>query len=210
MTLATYNHANKEWILDSQGSKGMKFWIGAAAEIANMAIIWAQLIVDGKSHGPHPFILPIRCRKTHKVLPGITIGDCGPKNGLNYIDNGYIILDNVRLPKDNLLGKLGDVDEQGKYQSPFDNIDTRFGQHMSALSGGRGLLSMIINPVALNALTIGFRYACARKQFDNPKKTGEINIIDYPITKLRLIPNLATTILHMAAGNYVARAYFSN
>jgi hypothetical protein len=81
---------------------------------------------------------------------------------------------------------------------------------MSALSGGRGLLAMIINPVAMNALTIGFRYACARKQFDNPKKTGEINIIDYPITKLRLIPNLATTILHMAAGNYVARAYFSN
>ena len=47
---------------------------------------------------------------TRKTLPGITIGDCGPKNGLNLIDNGYLILDNFILPKDNLLGKYGDID----------------------------------------------------------------------------------------------------
>jgi hypothetical protein len=35
----------------------MKFWIGAAGESANMSIIWAQLIIDQKLHGPHPFIL---------------------------------------------------------------------------------------------------------------------------------------------------------
>jgi acyl-CoA oxidase len=44
------------------------------------------------------------------VLPGITIGDCGPKAGLNHLDNGYIILDNVKIPKDNLLGKFGNID----------------------------------------------------------------------------------------------------
>ena len=88
----------------------MKYWIGAASELANMSTIWAQLIIDGKSYSPHPFIVPLRCKKTHKVLPGITIGDCGPKNGLNYIDNGYIILDNLRLPRVNLLGKYGSVD----------------------------------------------------------------------------------------------------
>lgn len=77
----------------------MKYWIGAAAEIANMAIIWAQLVIDGKSQGPHPFVVPIRCKKTHRVLSGITIGDCGPKNGLDYIDNGYIIMEGVRIPR---------------------------------------------------------------------------------------------------------------
>ena len=75
-----------------------------------MAIIWAQLIVDDKSEGPHPFVVPIRCKKTHRVLPGITIGDCGLKNGLNYIDNGYIILNDVRIPSYNLLGKIGSID----------------------------------------------------------------------------------------------------
>lgn len=75
------------------------------------SVMWAQLIVDGVSHGPHPFIFPIRCQKTHKILPGITIGDCGPKNAHNLVDNGYIIIDNVTIPKENLLDKLGGIDE---------------------------------------------------------------------------------------------------
>ncbi len=49
----------------------MKFWIGAAAQLANMCTIWAQLILDGKSHGPHPFVVPIRDIKTHDLIPGI-------------------------------------------------------------------------------------------------------------------------------------------
>jgi acyl-CoA oxidase len=81
---------------------------------------------------------------------------------------------------------------------------------MSALSGGRGLFSFMANAQAMSSLTIAFRYACSRKQFDNPQKTGEIPIIDYPITKVRLIPNLSKTIFHIAAGNYMARAYFKN
>ena len=42
----------------------MKFWIGAAAQLANISVIWAQLIVDGKKCGPHPFIVPLRDPKT--------------------------------------------------------------------------------------------------------------------------------------------------
>jgi acyl-CoA oxidase len=88
----------------------MKFWIGGAAEVMTMSVIWAQVIMNGVSEGPHPFIVPIRGKKTHKVLPGITIGDCGPKNGGNGIDNGYIILENVQVPVENLLGKFGWID----------------------------------------------------------------------------------------------------
>lgn len=88
----------------------MKFWIGASAQIANMAIIWAQLIVQNKSYGPHPFIVQIRDFKNHDLLPGIIIGDCGSKIGLNNIDNGYFILNNVIVPKKNLLDKLGTID----------------------------------------------------------------------------------------------------
>lgn len=77
----------------------MKYWVGGAAEIANISIIWAQLIVDNQSQGPHAFIVPLRCKKTHKVLNNIIIGDCGPKNGINYNDNGYIILDDIRIPR---------------------------------------------------------------------------------------------------------------
>jgi acyl-CoA oxidase len=93
----------------------MKFWIGALAEIANVTVLWAQLIVDGESKGPHPFLFPIRCKKSHKVLPGVIIRDCGIKRGLNYIDNRSLILEDVRIPKSYLLRKYGYVDDYGKY-----------------------------------------------------------------------------------------------
>lgn len=93
----------------------MKFWIGNTAQTANKTVVWAQLIVDGINYGPHTFILQLRNDQTHEVVEGITIGDCGPKNGLNAIDNGYIIVKNVRIPSKALLGKLGYVNEEGKY-----------------------------------------------------------------------------------------------
>ena len=78
-----------------------------------MSVIWAQLVIDGKSKGPHPFVVPLRCNNTHKVLDGITIGDMGPKKGMNYIDNGYVIFNNFRIPRENLLGRFGSVNEKG-------------------------------------------------------------------------------------------------
>lgn len=95
----------------------MKFWIGAAANVANIAAVWAQLYVDGKCHGVHVYLVPLRDSNTHEVLSGITIGDCGPKNGLNEVDNGFILFDNVRIPRINQLGKLSGVDKDGKYYS---------------------------------------------------------------------------------------------
>lgn len=88
----------------------MKFWIGNAWLTASMSVIWAQLIVDGKNYGPHPFVVRIRDRETHKAMPGVILLDCGPKNGMNLLDNGGIKLDNVRVSRESLLGRLGFVD----------------------------------------------------------------------------------------------------
>lgn len=79
----------------------------------NMSVIWAQLILDGKKYGPHPFLVPIRDPKTMELLPGVTIGDCGHKNGVNNIDNGYIILDHVRIPKSYALDAISGVNDNG-------------------------------------------------------------------------------------------------
>lgn len=83
LTEAHYDHTTKSFILISPTKSAMKFWIGAAGNIANMSVIWAQLYVDGKRYGPHAFIVPLRDRQTHKLLPGVLVGDCGPKNGCN-------------------------------------------------------------------------------------------------------------------------------
>jgi acyl-CoA oxidase len=52
----------------------MKFWIGASSNLANMAAIWAELIIDKIKYGIHVFIVPIRDLKTHDLFPGVLIG----------------------------------------------------------------------------------------------------------------------------------------
>ena len=80
-------------------------------------MIWAQIFIDGRCYGVHPYIVPLRDIRTHKLLPGVLIGDCGPKNGQNEVDNGFILFDNVRIPKENQLDRISGVDENGKYRS---------------------------------------------------------------------------------------------
>ena len=57
--------------------------------IATHASVYAQLYTpDGKCHGLHVFVVPIRDPVTLQPYPGITIGDMGEKIGLNSIANG--------------------------------------------------------------------------------------------------------------------------
>jgi acyl-CoA oxidase len=67
--------------------------------------------------------VPLRDKRTYTPLSGITIGDCGKKAGYDGIDNGFILFDNVRIPKENFLNRLSDIDEEGKFTSPIKSID---------------------------------------------------------------------------------------
>lgn len=40
---------------------------------------------------------------------GIVVGDIGPKFGFNEVDNGFLKLENVRIPRDNMLMKYAKV-----------------------------------------------------------------------------------------------------
>lgn len=40
---------------------------------------------------------------------GITAGDIGPKMNFEHIDNGYLLLKNVRIPRENMLSKFCEV-----------------------------------------------------------------------------------------------------
>ena len=43
-----------------------------------------------QDYGPHGFIVQIRSLATHQPLPGVTVGDIGPKFGYNGVDNGFL------------------------------------------------------------------------------------------------------------------------
>lgn len=62
-----------------------KWWIGSLGKIANHAVVMAQLMIDGKNYGPHPFVVQIRDLKTHEPLENVHVGDIGPKFGYKYV-----------------------------------------------------------------------------------------------------------------------------
>ena len=93
----------------------MKFWIGGAAKTSNIYVIFAQLYIKDQCYGPHAFIVPLRDRDSHMPLPGVTLGDCGKKIALDGIDNGFILFNHVRIPRDNLLNRFSNVSEEGEF-----------------------------------------------------------------------------------------------
>jgi acyl-CoA oxidase len=78
----------------------------------------ARLIIDGKDYGVNAFLLQLRDLETHKLLKGVTTGDIGPKMGFNTVDNGYLKLDKVRIPRTNMLMRFAQVSKEGKFHKP--------------------------------------------------------------------------------------------
>lgn len=91
-TMAVYDQETQTYDLHSPTMTASKWWIGGLGRAATHAIVMAQLVLKGKRIGPHPFIVQIRDMDTHEPLPGIYIGDIGPKMGYNGTDNGCVSL----------------------------------------------------------------------------------------------------------------------
>jgi len=89
ITTAKYDQQLDSFIINTPHERGVKFWIGNAAQTANMSVVLANLIVKGKDYGIHCFVVPIRDEE-HEVMPGVQIVDCGSKMGLHGVDNGMI------------------------------------------------------------------------------------------------------------------------
>ena len=88
-------------------------------------MVFAQLVVIGEVQGVLALLVPIR-DANGATMPGVRIEDCGPKLGLNGVDNGRIWFDHVRVPRENLLNRYADVTSEGEYVSPIESPSKRF------------------------------------------------------------------------------------
>ena len=190
-TTAEYDHSSRSLIIHTPHRNAGKEYIGNALH-GRMASVFAQLIVDGENHGVHAILVPLRDEE-HQLLPGIEVEDCGYKLGLNGVDNGRIWFDKVRVPVENLLNRFGDIDEEGRYQSPIQSASRRFFTMLGTLVGGRVCVPRAGLSATKSALTIAIRYALRRRQFGVNITEPETLILDYPSHQRRLMPLLAKT-----------------
>ncbi|EOA12483.1 hypothetical protein CARUB_v10025999mg [Capsella rubella] len=211
-TTATFDPLKDEFVIDTPHDGAIKWWIGNAAVHGKFATVFARLILpthDSKGvsdMGVHAFIVPIRDMKTHQTLPGVEIQDCGHKVGLNGVDNGALRFRSVRIPRDNLLNRFGDVSRDGKYTSSLPTINKRFGATLGELVGGRvGLAYASVGVLKISA-TIAIRYSLLRQQFGPPKQP-EVSILDYQSQQHKLMPMLASTYAYHFATVYLVEKY---
>ena len=197
LTTATYDPATREFVVDTPVEAAHKDYIGNAARDGRMAVVFAQLIVAGESHGVHALLVPIR-DEAGNVAPGVRIEDDGPKLGLNGVDNGKLWFDQVRIPRENLLNRWGDVSEDGVYSSPIEKPTKRFFSMVGALVQGRICVGGASVSASELALTIAIRHGLRRRQF-GPDPEHEVPILNYRVHQRRLLPRLAYTYaLHFA------------
>uniref|UniRef100_A0A665XBH4 Acyl-coenzyme A oxidase n=1 Tax=Echeneis naucrates TaxID=173247 RepID=A0A665XBH4_ECHNA len=201
-TTATYDPATQEFVLNSPTVSSIKWWPGGLGKTSNHAIVLAQLHTLGNCHGLHAFIVPIRDMSTHEPLPGIVVGDIGPKFGFSEVDNGFLKLENVRLPRENMLMKYAKVEPDGTYVKPPSEKLT-YGTMVF-------IRSMIVGQSAQalsKSCTIAIRYSAVRHQSELRPGEPEPQILDYQTQQYKLFPLLATAYAFIFVGQYMRKTY---
>jgi alkylation response protein AidB-like acyl-CoA dehydrogenase len=128
-----------EWVIN-----GQKMWI-TNAPIAGHLIITAVTDPERGKKGISAFIVP-------RGTPGLSFGKHEPKMGLRGSISTAVMLENVRVPRENMLGERGHG----------------FVQFLRVLDGGRISIGAMAVGLAQGAYEAAVRYAREREAFGKP------------------------------------------
>lgn len=123
---------------------GNKIFVTNGA-FADYIIVLAKTDRDAGARGMTAFLL-------HKEMPGFSIGHIEKKMGFHASPTTELVLQDVRVPKENMLGKLG-----GGFRVAMESLNSgRISVGATALGMGR------------RAFELALKYSKERKQFDQP------------------------------------------
>ncbi|KAH9886690.1 acyl-CoA oxidase [Cubamyces lactineus] len=204
-TTATYIPETREFELHSPTITSSKWWVGALGKTATHGVVQARLILpSGKDVEPHLFFVQLRSLEDHRVLPGITVGDIGPKAMAGYgaIDNGYARFDRVRIPREYMLSAFASVTPDGQYVQPphakLSYAGMMYIRSTMVIAGGWTIAK---------GATIAIRYATVRRQGNKGPDGLERQVITYPSVYIRLLPALARAYVFILLGRNLGKAF---
>lgn len=123
---------------------GTKNWI-THGKSGNVAVVMARTGNKGESGGVSAFVI-------EKGTPGFSHGKKENKLGMRASETTELIFENVKVPKENLLGSEGEG----------------FKQAMKVLDGGRISIAALALGIAKGALDAAIKYSKEREQFGQP------------------------------------------
>lgn len=167
-TQTTAKRHEDQWIIS-----GSKCFITNASYAKNLALTAVTDRAKG-TDGICAFIVPTDA-------PGFTVTSNYEKMGLHASNTTELVLDNVAVPKENLLGKEGNG----------------FKQFLATLDGGRiGIGAMAVG-IAQGAYEKSLQYAKVRKQFGQSLSTFQA--IQFKLADMAMTIELARNMVYKAA-----------
>ena len=157
---------------------GSKTWISNAS-IANCVILYAYTDKSAGSRGLSAFVLDLK-DENGELVPGVSVTDLD-KMGLRSSPTGEIYLENVKVPKENLLGKPGDG-----AKIVFGSLNQT---RLSAAAGGVGLAQACVDAVV--------KYANEREQFGKP--IAQFQMIQEQVARMVIETEASRLLVYKAA-----------
>lgn len=188
-TTATFDPQTDEIVINSPTLTSYKWWPGALAQTVNHCVVMAQLYSNGKCYGIHPFMVQVRDSETHMPMPGIDIGDIGDKMGYKGVNNGYLGLENVRIPRSSMMMKNAKLMRDGTYVKPSSSV-LAYGTMVFV----RVIIVRNMAQSLAKAATIAVRYSSVRRQSHINPELPEVQVIDHVTQQAKLFPLVAKAI----------------
>ena len=167
-TRAHYDEATHEWVLN-----GTKTW-ATNGGIANVHIVVASVYPELGTRGQASFVIPPDIR-------GFAQGQKFKKHGIRASHTAEVVLDNVRLPEDTILGG------REKFEARIARVKSGAsagGQAaMKTFERTRPTVGAMAVGVARAAYEYALEYACQREQFG--RKIGEFQAVAFKLADMK-------------------------
>ena len=167
-TRARYDEATDEWVLN-----GTKTW-ATNGGIANVHIVVASVYPELGTRGQATFIIPTDTK-------GFAQGQKFKKHGIRASHTAEVVLDNVRLPEDQILG--GREKFESRIARAKSGASSRGQAAMKTFERTRPTVGAMAVGVARAAYEYALEYACQREQFG--RKIGEFQAVAFKLADMK-------------------------